>query len=83
MRQIALQDAKANLGDIVDEALQSPVIITRNGKIEAVLRPARPQTSGKVIQGKRGVTGLYDALRAAPYELKLKPLRGKFRPFGL
>jgi prevent-host-death family protein len=81
MKHVALQDAKARIGQMV-EALDGPVVITRNGRSEAVLLPAKPK-SGTVVQGKRGATGLYDVLRAAPFPLELKPLRGKFRPAGL
>lgn len=83
MKHVALQDAKARFGRLVAEAGEMPVIITRNGKDEAVLLAARPQTQGRVIQGKRGATGLYEALRAAPFELKLRRLRGRFRPVKL
>jgi prevent-host-death family protein len=83
MKEIALQDAKARLADVVAQSLDAPVLITRNGKREAVIMPARLPLSGKVVQGKRGATGLYAALRAAPGELKLKRLRGKFRPADL
>ena len=83
MKHVALQDAKARFGRLVAEAGEAPVIITRNGRDEAVLLAARPQTQGRVIQGKRGATGLYEALRAAPFELKLQRLRGRFRPVKL
>jgi len=80
MRHIALQDAKAQFGHVVEEALESPLVITRNGRVEAVLLSARSHSAEKVVQGKRGATGLYGVLREAPGPLKLGRLRGKFRP---
>ena len=83
MKHIALQDAKAQFGHLVEEALNSPLIITRNGKIEAVLLSARPHGAGKVVQGKRGATGLYEVLREAPGPLNLLRRRGTFRAVKL
>jgi hypothetical protein len=37
----------------------------------------------KIVQGRRGATRLHEALRAAPGELRLKRLRGRFRPAEL
>jgi len=83
MRHVALQDAKAQFGQVVEEALDTPVVITRNGKVEAVLLSARPHSTGKVVQGKHGATGLYEVFCAAPGPLRLKRLRGRFRPVKL
>lgn len=79
MKHVALQDAKARFGQVVEESLEAPVAITRNGKLEAVLLPAKSGKTEKVVQGKRGATGLLEALRAAPHALKIKRIRGKFR----
>lgn len=83
MRHIALQDAKAKFGKVVTESRDAPIVITLNGKEAAVLLPAQMSRGAKVVQGRRGATRLYEALRAAPGELKLKPLRGRFRPAAL
>jgi len=83
MRHFALQDAKAQFGKIVEQAREAPLVITRNGKIEAVLLSARPRGAGKVVQGKRGATGLYEVLREAPGPLNLPRRRGTFRAVKL
>jgi prevent-host-death family protein len=80
MKRVALQDAKARFGDLVEESQQEPVLITRNGTEAAVLVPAKSRERVQSVQGRRGATGLHAALRACPGELKLERLRGKFRP---
>lgn len=79
MKRIALQDAKARFGELVDQVREEPFLITRNGKETAVLLPALSREHVKLVQGRRGATGLHAALRACPDELKLERLRGKFR----
>jgi prevent-host-death family protein len=83
MKQIALQDAKARFGKVVDESLDQPIVITLNGKKAAILLPAKAGKGAKMVQGRRGVTKFYEVLRAAPGELKPMRLRGKFRPADL
>jgi prevent-host-death family protein len=80
MKRIALQDAKARFGALVQETAEMPLVITSNGKEAAVLLPAQSSERMKLVQGRRGVTGLHAALRACPGELKVERLRGKFRP---
>lgn len=83
MKRIALQDAKARFGDVVAKLGEAATVITRNGREAAVLVPLRGAKGAKIVQGRRGATQLHEALRAAPGELKLKRLRGGFRPADL
>jgi prevent-host-death family protein len=79
MKRIALQDAKARFGELVELSREQPVLITRNGQEAAVLVPAASRGRVKLVQGRRGATDLLAALRACPGELKIERLRGKFR----
>ncbi|HWA91654.1 MAG TPA: type II toxin-antitoxin system Phd/YefM family antitoxin [Rhizomicrobium sp.] len=83
MKQIALQDAKARFGNLVDEAASSPAVITRNGVYEAVLIPIAPENAVKTVQGKHGAVNLLEALRSAPSAVPYKRVRGRFRPVKL
>jgi prevent-host-death family protein len=83
MRQIALQDAKAKFGKLVESTRNEPLVITRHGVDEAVLVPIEDVAGAKLVQGKLGATELLQALRAAPSAFCLKPLRGRFRPAKL
>jgi len=83
MKRIAVQDAKASFGKLVDATADAPAVITRNGVHEAVLIPIRPGKGVKIVQGKRGAMNLFEALRAAPYAVPFKRLGGRFRPVKL
>ncbi|MBV9989904.1 MAG: type II toxin-antitoxin system Phd/YefM family antitoxin [Alphaproteobacteria bacterium] len=83
MKRVAVQDAKASFGKLVDEAAETSTVITRNGMREAVLIPIKPEKGAKIVQGKRGAMNLLEALRSAPYPVPFKRIQGRFRPVKL
>jgi prevent-host-death family protein len=72
----ALQDAKARLSEVMRAAETEPQHITRRGEEKVVMLSIQEYRKLKGDGRKRGgAKSLYDALRAAPYELKIPPRR--------
>ena len=70
-----LQDAKARLSELVRAAEEETQIITVRGEPKVEVRAI----GGKKQRGMKPMT-LLEALRACPEVLKIKRIRGKFRP---